>query len=229
MYVVDRIKLPFLINDLISAAWVETIDLAVTDAQLVHEFRKLHQELLSRLDREERGYLSKVPISQLAEVVRGWVRLYRCTLTLLRRQHPRTAVARDLTIDDVNWSEALAISADGLLLIDHSSRYAELWAERAITTENGFSSLGDRMSFVGSDQYNAYANLVQSGELLVLDRVSNGVTSYDMKMFIESGTCQESQFETEIQELGWFVETGSRTAIARLFRIFSNPMSGVQS
>lgn len=221
-YHVDTDKFLFLINDLIAANWVSSIDTYKTDESLVDAFMEIHQVFLHRLNRQEKGFLRSVSISHLAKVVRGWINLYKRTLSLLRYQFPRQSTTRDMVIEGFNWSERLKISAGGLLLIDHSSRYAEFWAERSINTKDGYSSLSSRLAFVGSWAYNEYAQMVRKGELLVLDGFSNGVTSYDMMIFIGGINCSVEDFLCEIKNKDWRLERGDEEAIERLLEIYSN-------
>jgi len=221
IYSVDSEKFLFFYNDLTAAHWVLTIESDLSDQLLVDRFMKIHHIFLGRLGRQEKGIFSKVPITKLTKVVRGWILLYRCTMGLLREQYPRSSSSRDLVIGENNWSERLNISASGLLLIDHSSRYAEFWAERSIKTKEGYSSLESRLSFVGGDAYNEYAQMVRNGELLVLDSFSNGVTSYDMMIFLRESGCSTDSFLPEIQKLGWRLELGGKKAIDYIFRIYS--------
>lgn len=219
IYSVESEKFLFLFNDLTAAHWVLNIETDISDQMLVDRFMEIHHVFLGRLGRQEKGILSKVPTTQLAKVVRGWILLYQCTISLLRRQYPRLSTSRDLVVGRFNWSEQLKISASGLLLIDHSSRYAEFWAERSIKTKDGYSSLESRLSFVGSYIYNEYAQMVRKGEFLVLDSFSNGVTSYDMMLFLRESGCSPESFLSEISKLGWRVELGDEKAINLIFQL----------
>ncbi|CAM3812638.1 hypothetical protein [Serratia silvae] len=221
IYSVENDKFIFLFNDLTAAYWVLNIEADISDQELAGRFMDIHQVFLGRLGRQEKGGLRKVPEAELIKVVRGWIVLYKCTIALLRRQHPRLSSSRDLVVGKLNWSERLKISASGLLLIDHSSRYAEFWAERAIKTKNGYSSLESRLSFVGSYIYNEYAQMVHKGELLVLDSFSNGVTSYDMMLFLRESHCAPESFLTEIKKIGWRVELGDEASINRIFQLYT--------
>lgn len=219
IYPIENEKFLFLVNDLTAAHWVSNIDNDLSDQLLVDRFMEIHHGFLKRLARQEKGIFSQVPITKLIQVVRGWILLYQCTLTLLRKQYPRLSTSRDLVIASSNWSEKLNISASGLLLIDHSSRYAEFWAERSIKTKDGYSSLESRLSFVGSYVYNEYAEMVRKGKLLVLDSFSNGVTSYDMMLFLRERSCSPKSFLSEIGKMGWRVEYGDEKAIGHIFQL----------
>lgn len=219
---VNSEKFLFLLNDLTAAHWVLSIKYDVSDQLLVERFMEIHQVFLGRLGREDKGILGKVPTAELAKVVRGWIRLYQCTLNLLRKHYPRLLTSRDLVIGRFNWSEKLQISASGLLLIGHSSRYAEFWAERSIKTIDGYASLEYRLSFVGSYIYNEYSQLVRRGEFLVLDSFSNGVTSYDMMLFLRERNCSPNSFLSEISQLGWRMEIGEKKSIDRIFELFAS-------
>jgi hypothetical protein len=221
IYSIENEKFLFLFNDLTAADWVLNIETDLSDQILVDRFMKIHHVFLARLGRQEKGILSKVPTIKLIKVVRGWIQLYKCTIDLLRKQYPRLSTSRDLVIGRFNWSEQLKISASGLLLIDHSSRYAEFWAERSITTKDGYSSLESRLSFVESYIYNEYAQMVRKGELLVLDSFSNGITSYDMMLFIRQSRCSSESFLSEINKLGWRVELGDEKAINLIFQLYT--------
>lgn len=222
IYSAENEKFLFFYNDLTAAYWVSTIESDLSDQLLVDRFMEIHHIFIGRLNRQEKGIFTKVPIMQLAKVVRGWMSLYQCTMSLLRAQYPRSSASRDLVIGKVNWSERLNVSASGLLLIDHSSRYAEFWAERSIKTKDGYSSLEFRLSFVGSSAYNEYAQMVRRGELLVLDGFSNGVTSYDMMLFIKESGCSSDSFLSEIHKIGWRLELGGEKAIDNIFQIYEH-------
>jgi hypothetical protein len=219
-YSVESEKFLFLYNDLTAADWVTSVKADVSDDLLVGRFMEIHQVFLGRLGRKERGIFAKVSREHLARVVRGWILLYRRTLDLLREQYPSSECSRGLVIGKVNWSDRLRVSASGLILIDHSSRYAEYWAERSIKTIDGYSSFESRFSFVGSNTYNDYAQLIRSGEFLVLDSFSNGVTSYDMMLFLKESSCSPDLFLSEISKLGWRLEIGDKKAINYLFQIY---------
>lgn len=221
IYSVDNEKFLFLLNDLTAAHWVLNISPDISDQILIDGFMDIHHIFLGRLSRQEKGIFSKVPTTTLVKVVRGWILLYQRTITLLRRQHPRVPTSRDLVIGRCNWSERLEISASGLLLLDHSSRYAEFWAERSIKTRDAYSSLESRLSFVGSHIYNEYAQMVRKGELLVLDGFSNGVTSYDMMLFLRKSNCSPESFLSEIKKLGWRLELGDEKAIDIIFQLYT--------
>ena len=221
IYSVENEKFLFLFNDLTAAHWVLSVEVDVSDQELAGRFMEIHKVFLGRLGRQEKGILRKVPATTLVKVVRGWILLYQRTITLLRRQHPRVSASRDLVIGRCNWSERLEISASGLLLLDHSSRYAEFWAERSIKTRDGYSSLQSRLSFVGSHIYNEYAQMVRKGELLVLDGFSNGVTSYDMMLFLRESNCSPGSFLSEIKKLGWRLELGDEKAIDVIFQLYT--------
>lgn len=220
-YSIEEDEFLFLFNDLTAARWVFNINPDVSDQQLVNDFMEIHQVFLTRLSRKDRGIFRKVTLKNLANVVRGWIYLYQRTLVLLQRQYPRSPNSRDLVIGRVNWSEQLNISASGLLMINHSSRYAEYWAERAIKTSNGYLSLESRLSFIGSYIYNEYAKMIRQGRLLVLDSFSNGVTSYDMLLFMEETGCTPDSFLSEISKLGWRLEVGNEKDISRLFQLYT--------
>lgn len=220
-YSIEEDEFLFLLNDLTAARWVFSVNSGVSDQQLVDQFMEIHQFFLTRLSRKDRGIFRKVTLENLANIVRGWIHLYQRTLDLLQRQYPRLPSSRDLVIGRVNWSEQLNISASGLLLINHSSRYAEYWAERAIKTKNGYLSLESRLSFIGSYIYNEYAKMIRQGRLLVLDNFSNGVTSYDMLLFMEETGCTPDSFLREIRKLEWRLEVGSEKDICRLFQLYS--------
>lgn len=226
IYSVESEKFLFFYNDLTAAHWVLTIESDLSDQLLVDRFLKIHHIFLGRLGRQEKGMFSKVPVTKLAKVVRGWMSLYRCTMSLLGDQYPRSSMSRDLVIGEVNWSERLNVSASGLLLIDHSSRYAEYWAERSIKTKDGYSSLEYRLSFVGGNAYNGYAQMVRRGELLVLDSFSNGVTSYDMMIFVRESGCSANSFLAEIHKIGWRLELGGKEAIDYIFQIYEKLEDG---
>lgn len=219
---VENDKFLFLLNDLTAANWVSSIDIYRSDESLVDAFMEIHQVFLRRLDRGEKGFLRSVGISELAKVLRGWILLYKRTLSLLRHQFPRLPATRDMIIAGFNWSETLKISAGGLLLIDHSSRYAEFWAERSIKTKDGYCSLSSRLAFVGSWAYNEYAQMVRKGDLLVLDGFSNGVTSYDMMILIKGINYSVEDFLYEIKKRDWRLERGDEKAIERLLKIYSD-------
>lgn len=221
IYPVQNEKFLFLFNDLTAAHWVLNIKVDISDQELASRFMEIHQLFLGRLGRQEKGILRKVPATKLIKVVRGWITLYKYTMDLLRRQHPRLSNSRDLVIAKHNWSERLKISASGLLLIDHSSRYAEFWAERAIKTKDGYSSFESRLSFAGGYIYNEYAQMVRKGELLVLDSFSNGVTSYDMMIFLRESHCTPESFLSEIKKAGWRVELGDETSINLIFQLYT--------
>jgi len=221
IYSVESEKFLFFYNDLTAAHWVSTIESDLSDQLLVDHFMKIHHIFLGRLGRKEKGIFTKVTIIKLAKVVRGWISLYLCTISLLREQYPRSSASRDLVIGEVNWSERLNLSASALLLIDHSSRYAEFWAERSIKTKDGYSSLESRLLFVGSNAYNEYAQMVRKGDLLVLDNFSNGVTSYDMMLFVRESGCSPESFLSEIHKLGWRLELGGQKAIDYIFQIYA--------
>jgi len=220
-HIIDNEKFLFFYNDLTAARWVLNTDANLSDNLLVGRFMEIHQVFLVRLGRQEKGFLSNMPAAEMAKIVRGWMLLYRSTLALLRNQHPRLPTSRDLIIGGTNWSEQLKISASGLLLIDHSSRYAEFWAERAIKTKDGYSSLRFRLSFIGGDIYNEYAKMVRKGELLVLDNFSNGVTSYDMMLFFRENGCSSESFLSEISKLGWRLEIGNKKTIWNIFELYA--------
>lgn len=220
-YSVETEKFLFFYNDLVAAHWVSTIEKNLSDELLVNRFMRIHHFFLGRLSRKEKGIFKKVSTSMLAKVVRGWISLYLCTISLLREQYPRLLTSRDLVIGEVNWSEQLNISASGLLLIDHASRYAEYWAERSIKTENGYSSLESRLCFIGSNAYNEYAQMIRKDELLVLDNFSNGVTSFDMMCFIRDNQCSPRSFLDDIYKLGWRLEKGNQTSINNIFQIYA--------
>lgn len=221
IYSVENEKFIFLLNDLTAADWVLNVNENMPKHELSRRFMEIHHIFLRRLDRQEKGGLRMTPMPKLVKVVRGWIILYKCTLSLLRKQHPRLSSSRDLVIGKTNWSERLGISASGLLLIDHSSRYAEFWAERAIKTKNGYSSFESRLSFVGSYIYNEYAKMVRNDEWLVLDTFSNGVTSYDMMLFIMERHCTPETFPLEAKKIGWRIKTGNKESIIRVFQIYS--------
>jgi hypothetical protein len=221
IYLVDNEKFLFFLNDLTAAKWVIDIEACIPDQELASRFMTIHQIFLGRLGRQEKGILRKVPATTLVKVVRGWIILYQCTIALLRRQHPRLQTSRDLVIGKYNWSEELKISASGLLLLDHSSRYAEFWAERSINTKDAYFSLESRLSFVGSHVYNAYAQMVRKGELLVLDVFSNGVTSYDMMLFLKDSNCSPESFLSEMKKLGWRLELGNEKSIDIIFQLYN--------
>lgn len=218
---IDSEKFIFFYNDLTAAFWVLNIDDSLEDSVLIERFMEIHNAFLSRLNRKDKGIFSKVTCEKLADVIRGWTTLYRATLELLRQQFPRLSTKRDLLIGRINWSERLNICASGLLLIDHASRYAEYWAERAIKTSGGYSSLGFRLRFIGSVVFNEYAEAVRRGELLVLDGFSNGVTSYDMMVFLKESCCEQELFLAEIKKLGWRLEIGDDRSIERIYQIYS--------
>lgn len=221
-YAVENEKFLFLFNDLTAAQWVLNIDVDISNQLMIECFMDVHEVFLKRLSRIDKGIFSKVNSHELSDVIRGWIRLYKCTLELLKKQYPRSSSSRDLIIGRVNWSEKLDISASGLLLIDHSSRYAEYWAERSIKTADGYSSLDERLLFVGSYIYNSYAQMVHRGDLLVLDAFSNGVTSYDMMLFFQdNNSCSPENFCTEIGKLGWRLEVGDEFTILNLFQLYS--------
>ncbi|MEP3245490.1 MAG: hypothetical protein ABJN40_01705 [Sneathiella sp.] len=230
IYSIESEKFIFLYNDLTAARWVLNIDANLSDQLLIDRFMEIHHVFLARLGRQEKGFLGKVSTTKLARVVRGWILLYQSTISLLKKQYPRLPTSRDLVIGRFNWSEQLEISASGLLLIDHSSRYAEFWAERSIKTKDGYSTLESRLKFVGSYIYNEYAQMVRNGKLLVLDSFSNGVTSYDMMLFLRESDCSQRSFLSEIKKLGWRIETGDETAIHRIYQLYAKfvePISGV--
>lgn len=218
---VDNEKFLFLFNDLTAANWVYSTKEDASDKDLLNSFAEIHRIFLNRLNRQEKGIFDRVPKPHLVKVIRGWASLYRCTLGLLRNQYPRSKFTRDLIIGHTNWSERLNISASGLIVIDHSSRYAEFWAERSIKTKEGYSSLESRRSFVGSPAFNGYAELVRKNEFLALDGFSNGVTSYDMMLFLRDSDCTQATFASEIDRLGWRLVRGDDTSIGNIFRIYS--------
>jgi len=221
VFTIERDKFLFLYNDLTAAQWVSSIHSDITDQLLVDRFMEIHLVFLGRLGRQDKGFFRKIPLINLSKVVRGWMLLYQCTINLLRQQHPRTTTSVDLVIGNVNWSERLKLSAGGLLFIDHSSRYAEYWAERSIKTKYGYDSLASRLSFVGHSAFNEYAQMVRKGELLVLDTFSNGVTSYDMMLFVRESGCPPELFLSEIKKQGWRVEIGGKKAIENIFQIYA--------
>ncbi len=220
VYEVENEKFLFLYNDLSAAQWVYNIKANLSDQRLVDSFMDIHDIFLGRLNRKDKGFFRKLPIAKLAEIVRGWILLYKRTLDLLREEFPRTAMSRDLVIGSVNWSKRLKLSSVGLLFIDHSSRYAEFWAERSIKTKEGYNSLETRLSFIGNCAYKDYAQMVRKGELLILDSFSNGVTSYDMMLFIRKNEISRDSFFSEIEKLGWRLEVGNKKAIDNIFRIY---------
>ncbi|MEX8505488.1 hypothetical protein [Leptothrix ochracea] len=220
-YAIDKDKFIFLYNDLTAAKWVFDMEDNILDQLLVDRFMEIHHVFLSRLGRHEKGFLRKVPTQEMAKIVRGWMMLYKSTLNLLRKQYPRLPASRDLVVGKMNWSEKLNISAAGLLLIDHSSRYAEFWAERSIKTKEGYASLSFRLSFIGGYVYNEYSKMVRVGKLLVLDGFSNGVTSYDMMLFIRESGCLSESFLPEITKLGWRLEIGGKNAIDHIFQLYA--------
>lgn len=219
---IDNEKFEFLLNDLTAASWVLSADVGVADCTLVGRFMEIHKVFLDRLGRKERGALIRMPAEKLSEIVRGWILLYKCTLSELRKQFPRTNTSTDMILYRVNWSERLKISASGLLIIDHSSRYAEYWAERSVKTKYGYHSLNSRLSFIGGPVYAEYARMVRNGDLLVLDGFSNGVTSYDMMLFIRETGCSPASFLSEIKNKKWRVERGYKDAIDRIFELYAN-------
>ncbi|MBS0466044.1 MAG: hypothetical protein JSS31_11715 [Proteobacteria bacterium] len=218
---VDNEKFLFLFNDLTAANWVYSTKEDASDADLLNSFLEIHRIFLGRLNRQEKGIFDRVPKPHLVKVVRGWASLYRCTLGLLRSQYPRSKFTKDLIIGCTNWSEHLNISAGGLIVIDHSSRYAEFWAERSIKTKEGYSSLQSRRSFVGSQAFNDYAEMVRRNEFLALDGFSNGVTSYDMMLFLRDSGCNQATFASGMDRLGWRLVRGDKTSIGNIFRIYS--------
>lgn len=215
-------KVLFLVNDLVAANWVLRTDIGISDDMLVAGFMEVHQAFLYRLGRKEKSILKRMTTGNLARIVRGWIILYRRTLSELREQFPRSFISTDLILGGINWSEKLQISASGLLLIDHSSRYAEYWAERSVKTKDGYCSLQSRLSFIGSYVYNEYSQMVRRGDLLILDSFSNGVTSYDMMLFLRESGCTTENFLSEISKLNWRVEHGSINDIERVFQIFAS-------
>lgn len=220
-YSLDNELFLFLLNDLTAARWVLNTGTELPDQLLVDRFMEIHKTFLRRLGRQEKGTFTRVPIAHLAKTVRGWAQLYKRTLDLLRARYPRLLTSRDLVIDGYNWSEELQISAGGLLVVDHSSRYAEYWAERSIKTRDGYKSLDHRLSFAGSYIYDEYARMVREEKLLILDSFSNGVTSYDMMVFLRESKCAPDSFLLSIENLGWRMERGNREAIDRVFDLFS--------
>lgn len=219
---IEREKFAFFVNDLIAANWVLSAEISVSDDILVYRFMEIHKIFLRRLGRKEKGIFKKLPSKQLAKIVRGWIQLYRCTLGELRRNFARSPSCRDMIINGINWSDRLNISASGLLVIDHSSRYAEYWAERSVKTKNGYYSLTSRLSFIGSYAYNEYAKMVRDGNILILDNFSNGVTSYDLMLFIRESGCTPVSFLTEIKKMKWNLYSGQKANIERIFEIYAN-------
>lgn len=214
---VDANKFEFFLNDMVAASWVlrET-----THSDLIGAFLKLHESFMKRLGRENRGFFSQVPEERLLKIVRGWIELYQLTLKDLGSRFPRSSQSLDLSADGVNWSERLNINATGLLRIDGASRYAEFWAERSIRTVDKFRSFSSRKKFVGSTAYIGYSNLVIGGEFLVLDRMANGVPSYDM---FETIVREKLRDEKHLKDIAltndWSIAVSSETSISKLIAL----------
>jgi len=215
-------KYYFLLNDLVAADWVLHADIQLPDDIIVTKFMEIHQAFLHRLGRKEKSILKKMTTGNLAKIVRGWIILYRRTLHELELEFPRSIVCTDMICSGINWSEKLKVSAVGLMLIDHSSRYAEYWAERSVKTRDGYDSLQSRLSFVGSYVYKEYAKLVRRGDLLILDGFSNGVTSYDMMLFIRESGCTPDTFLFDMKKSNWRLERGNSKVVEHIFRIYAS-------
>ncbi|MES2760314.1 MAG: hypothetical protein V4693_23310 [Pseudomonadota bacterium] len=172
---------------------------------------------MKRLGRENKGFFTQVPEELLLKVVRGWIELYQLTLKDLGSNFPRTSHSLDLSADGINWSERLNVNATGLLRIDSASRYAEFWAERSIRTLDKYRSFASRKQFVGSNAYSGYSNLVVRGEFLMLDRMANGVPSYDM---FEAIVRERMRNEKHLKDIAlandWSIVACSETSIGEL-------------
>ena len=201
-------KYNFFINDLMAAAWVIQMAQDGLPNSPVDKFLILHDKFLKRLGRTDKGLFSQISETYLSRIIAGWIRLYRLSLDELRSRFPRMDGTADLKAMGINWSKRLEINASGLIQIDGASRYAEYWAERSVRSPDHFDTLGDRESFIGSEPYLEYTRLVYCNHLLILDRLKNGVPSYDFfKLMAEKNALTETQVVNIAAGSGWDVVT----------------------
>lgn len=157
------------------------------DARLATKFGSIHELFVRNIGRRRPDLFRGVDRGFLIDVVRKWMHLYLRTLDELRGRFPRTDDSADLEVVGLNWSERLGIAYEGLERIDVASRYAELWAERAMTWattqrrgEGVYASYEARLAFVGSPSYRLVDHLKRCGAFQLLDAAGNGVTSFDL-------------------------------------------------
>lgn len=216
----NRDKVNFFVNDLVAAAWVTKTDPQEPACVLVKEFMDIHEIFLNRIGRSRRELFARVKQSYLVEIVRGWIQLYRLTLSKLRSDYPCGDTTPNLIANGVNWSEALGVSAMGLVAIDHASRYAEFWAERSVSNSGVYESLGSRMAFVNSHMYHDFSMMVREGHILVLDCLNNGVTSFDLLNAIKSHSEPDLEnFNHELRQHNWKLIYGDDSSIMTAYEL----------
>ena len=182
----DSLYYRSLMADLRAAMWCHRFQHEPDDGKLLARFGAVHQYFVHNIGRDRPELFRGMDRAFLVDVVRRWMVLYLRTLEDLRQRYPHTEDSDDLVAEGHNWSERLGISYPGLDRLDISSRYAEIWDERAVTWattqtrgEGVYESYDARLAFVGSELDHWYDHLKRTHQVQLLDAAGNGITSFD--------------------------------------------------
>lgn len=200
-----------LVADFRAAIWCEGRPLDIDDATLLKGFHRVHESFLRAIDRSRPGLFAGVERSFFVDVIRRWIAMYVKGVQEVRGRFPRTDDSADLVALDQNWSERLGIAYEGLDRLDIVSRYAEYWAERAITWETThergrgvLETYDARMAFIGSRFYVLAEAMMHGRRIMLVDGARNGMTAFDLHALFRAAEAP-SQLEERCEALEWRV------------------------
>jgi hypothetical protein len=150
-----------------------------SDGPSVTRFSVYHGDVTAEITGRRVDLLRMCSEERLADILRRWATLYAVTLEDLQARHPPSESAH-LEFDGVDWTELLGISAVGLRTIDQASRYAEYWAQQAVSDDGAYHSFSSRLRYVTSAAYREMAALKEGGDMLVFGSDRLGTPSYDV-------------------------------------------------
>ncbi len=214
-----------LISDFRAVLWCREHIGETDDARLGAKFMAIHQYFVRTIGRDRPDLFKGVDRAFLLHVVRQWMKLYLRTVQEVRSRYPRTDVSADLVAVGVNWSEALGIAYEGLDRLDIASRYAEFWAERAVTWaqtqargEGVYESFEQRVAFVGTPTYVAIDEIKRAKQFQFLDAAGNGITSFDIARIIAT-IANEAELRADFDRRGWHVQWLNSGALDQLIAV----------
>ena len=177
--------------------------------QLAEHFVYYHHHLTQTIMGTTVKNLEQIDKLFLGTVIQKWSALYSTALSQLRKNFPLYS-APSLIVNGKNWSEILLINSVGLARLANESRYAEYWAEKALSNAVVYNSYTDRLEFLTTDLHIQLSYLKLTNSLTVYDAANLGVTTYDIANAVYESP--DINFIKYFGTLGWQVINFNREA-----------------
>lgn len=201
-----------LLGDFKAARWIARNDPSMDADRLRKRFCAIHEFFIRNVRRSRPGLFKGVNPDLFVDVIRKWIVLYDRCLEHMRRRFPRQAGTVDLELDGTNWSEELGITAEGLLEIGYFSRYAEVWAEKALKAKSWYDSYELRCRFLETPAFWHLFSLTSSEQLNVVDDLGNGVTPFDL-IGVARSPLHTGDYRAALEGLGWTIRSMNDTSV----------------